>query len=49
MAQAGTVTGWKLPPDQRSALLERFPPLYEKVIADYHENPAPKDKHSADR
>ena len=35
MAQAGTVTGWKLPPDQRSALLERFPPLYEKVIADH--------------
>ena len=31
----GMVTGWKLPHDERSALLERFPPKYEKVIADH--------------
>jgi hypothetical protein len=35
MAKPGTVTGWKLPPDERSALLERFPPRYENVIADH--------------
>ncbi|MEO6581968.1 MAG: hypothetical protein ABIN68_04065 [Sphingomicrobium sp.] len=29
------MTGWKLPPNARSALLERFPPRYEKVIADH--------------
>jgi len=29
------VTGWKLPRDERSALLERFPPNYEQVIADH--------------
>ena len=33
MAKPGTVTGWKLLPDERSALLERFPPRYENVIA----------------
>lgn len=31
----GTVTGWKLPRDERSALLERFPPKYDDVIADH--------------
>src|SRR4051812_4161053 len=30
-----TVTGWKLPPSERGSLLERFPPKYEKVIADH--------------
>ncbi|MBA2467453.1 MAG: hypothetical protein H0V46_07620 [Sphingomonas sp.] len=35
MARPGTVTGWKLPLDERSALLERFPPRYENVIADH--------------
>jgi hypothetical protein len=35
MARPGTVTGWKLPQDERSALLERFPPRYEAVIADH--------------
>jgi hypothetical protein len=35
MAKPGTVTGWKLPPDERAALLERFPPRYAEVIADH--------------
>ena len=35
MAKPGTVTGWKLPPDQRDALLRRFPAKYENVIADH--------------
>ena len=35
MVKSGSVTGWKLPDDQRSALLERFPPKYDKVIADH--------------
>jgi hypothetical protein len=35
MAEAGTVTGWKLSPDDRELLLRRFPPRYEKVIADH--------------
>ena len=35
MARPGTVIGWKLPLNQRSALLERFPPRYEKLIADH--------------
>jgi hypothetical protein len=30
-----TATGWKLPRDERSALLERFPPKYDDVIADH--------------
>jgi hypothetical protein len=29
------VTGWKLPPDERERLLQRFPPKYENVIADH--------------
>ena len=35
MAKPGTVTGWKLPSDERLALLERFPPRYENVIANH--------------
>ena len=35
MAKPGTVTGWKLPRDERSALLERFAPRYAEVIADH--------------
>jgi hypothetical protein len=35
MAKPGTVTGWKLPRDERERLLRRFPPKYENVIADH--------------
>ena len=35
MAKPGTVTGWKLPKDDRDRLLERFPPKYENVVADH--------------
>jgi hypothetical protein len=35
MAKPGTVTGWKLPGEERERLLERFPPKYGKVIADH--------------
>lgn len=35
MAKPGTVTGWKLPSDDRTALLVRFPPRYPNVIADH--------------
>jgi len=35
MAKPGTVTGWKLPSEDREALLQRFPPRYEDVIADH--------------
>lgn len=35
MAKPGTVTGWKLPADDRAMLLERFPPKYENVAADH--------------
>ena len=35
MAKPGTVTGWKLPRDERERLLERFPPRYDDVIADH--------------
>lgn len=35
MAKPATVTGWKLSSDERAALLERFPPKYENVIADH--------------
>ena len=35
MAKPGTVTGWKLPRDEREPLLERFPPKYENVVADH--------------
>src|SRR5690348_527795 len=35
MAKPGTVTGWKLMSDERSSLLDRFPPKYDNVIADH--------------
>ena len=35
MATPGTVTGWKLGRDDRDMLLQRFPPKYDKVIADH--------------
>jgi hypothetical protein len=35
MAKPGTVTGWKLPRDERDILLQRFPPKYENTIADH--------------
>jgi hypothetical protein len=35
MAKPGTVTGWKLPPDQRELLLQRFAPRYDNVLADH--------------
>ena len=35
MAKPGTVIGWKLPPEERSRLLDRFQPKYANVIADH--------------
>jgi hypothetical protein len=35
MAKPGTVTGWKLPQEERDLLLSRFPPEYENVVADH--------------
>src|SRR3954447_8352332 len=35
MAKPGTVTGWKLPREERDMLLRRFPPRYENVVADH--------------
>jgi hypothetical protein len=35
MARPGTVTGWKLPRDERERLLRQFPPKYANVIADH--------------
>jgi len=35
MAKPGTVTGWKLTSDERSSLLDRFPPKYGDVVADH--------------
>lgn len=35
MAKPATVTGWKLPNEERASLLERFPPKYENVVADH--------------
>ena len=31
----GSVTGWKLPSSERERLLDRFPPKYERTIADH--------------
>jgi hypothetical protein len=31
----GWVTGWKLPGEERERLLERFPPKYERTVADH--------------
>jgi hypothetical protein len=35
MARPGSVTGWKLPRDERERLLQRFPPSYAEVVADH--------------
>ena len=35
MARPGSVTGWKLPRDERAALLQRFVPRYAEVVADH--------------
>ncbi|HEX8840557.1 MAG TPA: hypothetical protein VF750_08835 [Sphingomicrobium sp.] len=35
MARPGTVTGWKLPRDEREVLLQRFPPKYDNAVADH--------------
>ena len=35
MAKPGTVTGWKLPESERTALLERFPARYATTVADH--------------
>ena len=35
MASPGTVTGWKLPREERERLLALFPPKYNDVIADH--------------
>ena len=35
MVRPGTVTGWKLPKEERERLLGRFPPKYDEVIADH--------------
>ena len=35
MAKRGTVTGWKLPSNERDQLLQRFKPKYENVVADH--------------
>lgn len=32
---SGNVTGWKLPGEERERLLDRFPPRYERTIADH--------------
>jgi len=29
------VTGWKLPDEERKRLLDRFPPKYDRVVADH--------------
>ena len=35
MARPGSVIGWKLDREQRSALLERFPARYPQTVADH--------------
>lgn len=35
MARPGSVVGWKLDRAERDELLKRFPPRYEKAIADH--------------
>lgn len=35
MAKPGSVTGWKLPRDERELLLQQFPPKYDNVVADH--------------
>jgi len=55
MAEPGTVTGWKLQPDERETLLQRFPPKYANVVANHvtlrvgatPETPLPREPGSA--
>ena len=55
MARPGTVTGWKLPRDERDVLLDRFPAKYDNVVADHvtlrvgatPETPLPREPGSA--
>jgi hypothetical protein len=55
MAKPGTVTGWKLPCDERDILLQRFPPKYENAVADHvtlrvgatPDTPLPREPESA--
>lgn len=55
MAKPGTVTGWKLPRDEREMLLQRFPPNYDNAVADHvtlrtgatPETPLPRNVESA--
>ena len=55
MAKPGTVTGWKLPRDERDSLLQRFPPRYANAIADHvtlrvgssPETPLPREPETA--
>ena len=35
MAKPGSVIGWKLDRAEREALLERFPPRYDRPVADH--------------
>lgn len=35
MTRRGSVTGWKLPRDERDRMLQRFPPCYSGVVADH--------------
>ena len=35
MARPGSVTGWKLPRDERDRLLQHFQPCYAEVVADH--------------
>jgi hypothetical protein len=35
MAKPGTVTGWKLPRDERDSLLQLFPPKYANAVPDH--------------
>lgn len=35
MAKPGTVIGWKLDPEQRATLLDRFAPRYSDTVADH--------------
>lgn len=35
MGRHATVTGWKLPDEERARLIDRFPPRYSRTIADH--------------
>jgi hypothetical protein len=51
MTKPETVTGWKLPEVERELLLRRFPPKYDRTVADHvtlevgatPETPLPRD------